>query len=49
MSRAAKVFLGTSVAFMAGTIWGVHWLQQRESDVSRAASAANGGRECELV
>lgn len=33
MSRAAKMFLGTSVTFMGVTIWGVHWMQQRESDV----------------
>lgn len=34
MSRASKVFFGTTVAFMGATIYGVHWMQQRESDVS---------------
>lgn len=34
MSRASKVFFGSAVAFMGATIYGVHWMQQRESDVS---------------
>lgn len=38
MSRASKIFFGSTVAFMGATIYGVHWLQQRESDVSVAGS-----------
>ncbi|KAL1411172.1 hypothetical protein Q8F55_002122 [Vanrija albida] len=32
MSRASKVFFGVSMAFMGATVYGVHWLQKRESD-----------------
>lgn len=34
MSRASKIFLGASFAFCGATIYGVHWLQQKESNVS---------------
>lgn len=36
MSRQAKAFFGASVAVSAATIWGVHYIQQRESDVRRS-------------
>ncbi|CAD6575198.1 MAG: hypothetical protein TREMPRED_001329, partial [Tremellales sp. Tagirdzhanova-0007] len=32
MSRASKVFLSSSIVLSAVTVWGVHYLQQRESD-----------------
>ncbi|GMK55467.1 hypothetical protein CspeluHIS016_0205230 [Cutaneotrichosporon spelunceum] len=32
MSRASKVFFTTAVAFMGATVYGVHWLQERESE-----------------
>ncbi|BEI85415.1 hypothetical protein CcaverHIS002_0508160 [Cutaneotrichosporon cavernicola] len=32
MSRASKVFFASAVGFMGATIYGVHWLQQRESE-----------------
>ncbi|TXT13729.1 hypothetical protein VHUM_01096 [Vanrija humicola] len=32
MSRASKIFFGASMLFMGGTVYGVHWLQKRESD-----------------
>lgn len=34
MSRASKIFLATSTVVSVGTIWGVHFMQKRESDVS---------------
>ena len=33
MSRAAKVFFGGSVITTGFVVWGVHWIQKRESDV----------------
>jgi hypothetical protein len=45
MSRASKVFFTTAVGFMGATIWGVHWLQQRESDV-RAPPGVADSRPC---
>lgn len=35
-SRASKIFFASSMAFMGAAVYGVHWLQKRESDVSRA-------------
>ncbi|GFZ46388.1 hypothetical protein JCM24511_04635 [Saitozyma sp. JCM 24511] len=32
MSRASKVFLASSVVLTTATVWGVHFLQKRESD-----------------
>ncbi|WVQ98562.1 hypothetical protein IAU59_005688 [Kwoniella sp. CBS 9459] len=32
MSRAAKVFLASSVALSGVTVWGVHYIQKMESD-----------------
>ncbi|WVR04990.1 hypothetical protein IAU60_002002 [Kwoniella sp. DSM 27419] len=32
MSRSAKVFLASSIAISVGTVWGVHYLQQWESN-----------------
>lgn len=34
MSRSAKIFFGASAFTAVGVIYGVHWLQRRESDVS---------------
>ena len=34
MSRAAKITLGVSVVACVGTIWGVHYMQRREREVS---------------
>lgn len=34
MSRAAKIFLGSSIFATSATVLGVHWLQKSESDVS---------------
>jgi hypothetical protein len=36
MSRASKIFLGSSIAASAFTVWGVHFLQERESTVRPA-------------
>lgn len=34
MSRRAKVFLASSIALTTFTVWGVHYLQEREYQVS---------------
>jgi hypothetical protein len=34
MSRAAKIFFASSVVLSGVTVWGVHFIQKRESDVS---------------
>lgn len=34
MSVASKAFFGFSLLVTGGTIWGVHYMQQQESDVS---------------
>jgi protein PET117 len=38
MSRASKIFFGASLLLSGATIWGVHYLQQKESDVSIGAA-----------
>jgi len=34
MSRASKVFLSSAITLTAATVWYVHYIQTRESDVS---------------
>jgi protein PET117 len=36
MSRASKIFLGSSIVVSGAVIYGVHWIQKYESDVSHA-------------
>ena len=35
MSRSAKIFFASSVFLSGATIWGVHFIQKRESEVRR--------------
>lgn len=44
MSRASKIFFTSAVGFMGATIYGVHWLQQRESDVRHLAGNADSSK-----
>lgn len=37
MSKAARVTLAASAIFMTGTIFGVHYMQQSEREVSQIA------------